>query len=70
VKLDKDLVRDILLAVEASDEDPRGWIDLSIEGQDKRTLSYHVQLLSEAGFIEAQDLSCMAPMDTSGRLRA
>jgi hypothetical protein len=57
MKLDKDLVREILLAVEASDHDPRGWMTLDLPGHNLQELSYHVQLLDEAGFIEAQELS-------------
>lgn len=58
MKLESDLVRAVLLAIEASDHDPFEWIgDLNIEGYTKKLVSYHVQLLDEAGFIEAVDLS-------------
>jgi hypothetical protein len=56
MKLDKDLVREILLAVETSDHDPRGWMNLDLAGHSLQELSYHVQLLDEAGFLEAQEL--------------
>ena len=56
MKLDHDLVRDILLAIEASNGNPLGWITLEIPDRTKTELSYHVQILAEAGFIEAQDL--------------
>lgn len=57
MKRDFDLIRDILLKVEA-DEDAlgTGWIKLAIEGRDARIVSYHVRLLDEAGLLEAQDL--------------
>ena len=55
--LDKDLVREILLAVEKSNHLPIGWMDLDVPGRSKLEVSYHVRLLDEAGFIEAQDLS-------------
>lgn len=57
MKLDKDLVREILLAVEASNEDPLGWTVLNLEGREAKEVSYHVMLLHEAGLIVGQDLS-------------
>ncbi|WP_085810979.1 DUF2513 domain-containing protein [Sphingomonas sp. TZW2008] len=61
MKLDKDLIRDILLAVEASDHDPRGFMELEIEGRTRAELSYHVKILDDAGFLEAEDLSTLGP---------
>ena len=55
--LDRDLAREILLAVEANDDDPTGWIKLEIEGYSPVQVSYHVQLLDEAGYLEAHDLT-------------
>ena len=57
MRLDKDLVREILLAVEDSKEDPLGWTQLNMEGRETLEVSYHVMLLHEAGFIVGQDLS-------------
>lgn len=57
MKLDKDLVREILLAVEASKEDPLEWIQIDLEGREALEISYHVMLLHEAGLIVGQDLS-------------
>ncbi|MBA6129916.1 DUF2513 domain-containing protein [Pseudomonas juntendi] len=57
MKLDKDLVREILLAVEASKEDPSGWTQLNLEGREALDVSYHVMLLHEAGFIVGDDLT-------------
>lgn len=57
MKFDKDTVREILLAIEASGQDPREWIDLEIAGKSSEEVAYHVQLLAEAGFIDAQELS-------------
>lgn len=62
MKLDKDLVREILLQVEVSPE-PRGWVDLNISGHTEEEIAYHVEILDEAGFIEAQDLSSMSGYD-------
>lgn len=63
MKLDKDLVRDILLAIEASDQTPDSWIDLVIENRSADEISYHVMLLHEAKFIVAQDLCSMSDFD-------
>lgn len=57
MRLDKDLIRQILFDTEASDADPREWTTLDIEGRTKVETSYHVQLLDEAGLIEGVDLS-------------
>lgn len=53
MKLDKDLVREILLDIEANDASPDSWIDLAIDNHGKAEVSYHVMLLHEAGFIVA-----------------
>ncbi|WP_454864189.1 DUF2513 domain-containing protein [Pseudomonas hormoni] len=50
MQLDKDLVREILLAVEAH-EDPVGWMELRLEGRAPQVVSYHVMLLDEAGLL-------------------
>ena len=63
MKLDKDLVREILLVVEASEEDPRASISLVVEGKTPMVVSYHVMLLHEAGLIVAQDLCSMSDFD-------
>ena len=52
MKLDKDLVREILLAVEAHDE-PEGLIALKIDDHSAEEVSYHVRLLDEAGLLAA-----------------
>ena len=61
MKLDKELVRDILLQIEADADDPRGWIVLELPEHSPNEVSYHVELLAEAGFLEAQDLCHMGP---------
>lgn len=63
MKLDKELVREILLSVEACEQTPDSWIDLEIEGYGDQEISYHVLLLHEAGFLKAQDLSSLADFD-------
>lgn len=59
MKRDMDLVRQILLELE--DAPYRGgWVNLEIEEDlEDDVYSYHVQLLYEAGLIEAQDLSTL-----------
>ncbi|GLO51919.1 hypothetical protein PPUN110474_33200 [Pseudomonas putida] len=63
MRLDKELVREILLAVEASDKSPHSWINLSSEGHGEDVISYHVMLLHEAGLLVAQDLSSLSRFD-------
>ncbi len=57
MKRDMDLVRSILLQVEANEDDPRGMIPLDIPGKSPMDVSYHVMLMAEAGLITAHDLS-------------
>ncbi len=58
MKLNKDLVRDILLAVEAHDE-PEGLIALEMNISSAEIVSYHVRLLDEAGLLDALDTGGM-----------
>lgn len=58
LKLDKELVREILLAVEAHDE-AQGWMELTIEGRTAKDVSYHVMLLDEAGLLSGISLGGM-----------
>ncbi|UXL41077.1 DUF2513 domain-containing protein (plasmid) [Pseudomonas fragi] len=60
MKLDKDLVREILLAVEASKNDPKEGIDLVLKDRSPREISYHVLLLTEAGFVLSRDAAYLA----------
>ncbi len=55
MKLDKELIRQILLAVEDHD-DPQGWMTLRIEGRSEEEVSYHVMLLDEAGLLSGISL--------------
>jgi DNA-binding transcriptional ArsR family regulator len=58
-----ELVRQILLQIEAKGEHPLGWLDLDILGYDAEVVSHHVLLLQDAGMLEAQDLSSSAGFD-------
>jgi hypothetical protein len=62
MKLDKDLVREILLQVETS-PDPMEMVNLSIPDHSQEEIAYHVQILDEAGFIEALNLTTMSGYD-------
>src|SRR6185369_52370 len=60
MKLDQDLVRQILLGIEASDESPQHWVSFDLPGTPRETVSYHIQLLHEAGLIVGQDTSSLS----------
>ena len=55
MKRDMDLIRQVLLDIEESDE----WKPsaIQIEGVDYEVVSYHVKLLAQSGLIEAIDYS-------------
>ena len=58
MKLNKDLVRKILLAVEAHEE-PEGLVALEMNKPSAEMISYHVRLLDEAGLLDAIDTGGM-----------
>ena len=58
MKLNKDLVRKILLAVEAHEE-PEGLVALEMKKPSAEMISYHVRLLDEAGLLDAIDTGGM-----------
>ena len=60
MKIDMDLARNILFKIEDYQE-PNGWIDIKFEDYSNEEISYHIKLLSQAGLIEAEDLT-----DSSG----
>ncbi len=57
MKLDKDLMRDILLAIEADPNPSANHVPLDLPDHDAKVVSYHVMLLAEGGFIQAMDVS-------------
>ncbi len=54
MKRDMDLIRKILLQVEAH-EQPHGPIQIKVEGYTREQISYHVGLLINAGYIEGYE---------------
>ncbi len=58
MKRDMDLVRNILLAIEA---DPTGYPpeELEIEGYTKDQIGYHMLIMIEAGLLEGQEVTPM-----------
>ena len=50
---DNDLVRDILLKIEAAQKSPLVIDDLGITDYDREAIGYHLQLLEEVGYIVA-----------------
>jgi hypothetical protein len=56
MKRDADLVRQILLKIEASSPDDN-LSELSVEGYSPEQVTYHLTLLQEAGLIAAVDIS-------------
>ena len=62
MRRDFELVREILLAIEASDK-AQGAIQLEIPDHDSEVVAYHVKLLHEAGLITAINASTRAGLD-------
>lgn len=56
MKLDKDAIRAILLAVEADNGSPMMPKQLKISDLSDEEISYHVHLLAEAGYVDAANL--------------
>ena len=56
MKRDMDLIREILLAIEAS-EVTQGAIRLKLPGRTEDQVSYQIKMLSQAGLIIATDMS-------------
>lgn len=62
MKRDMDLVREIMLQIEASPTID-DWIDIKIDDRKPEEVLYHVILLEEAGLIKAEDLSTLGGKD-------
>lgn len=58
MKRNLDLLRDILVALEAH-ATPSEWIDPEVDGHTGVEVSYHIMLLHEAGLLEGWDRSAI-----------
>jgi hypothetical protein len=58
MKRDLELIRKILLATEAH-QDPNRTVQLEFDGIPDELVQYNIGLLSEAGYVEAMDMSNM-----------
>lgn len=54
MKRNIDLVRKILLEIEKK-EKPEGWLNIEFSDFSDAEISYHVKILTEAGFIESRN---------------
>ncbi len=66
MKRDLDLIRAILMAVEAN-PDPQAWIDPEPSGYSTDQVSYHVMLMDQAGLVEGWDRSAIGVFRWSAR---
>ena len=55
---DMELIRQILLQVEAND-DPQDLVDPVVAGRSEQEISYHVKLAQQAGLVDALDRSAI-----------
>ena len=63
MKLDKDLVREVLLKLDADDSDPMTLKDLDITDWPGEQVAYTVCLLAEGGLIEATNTGDLRTYD-------
>lgn len=59
MRRDNELVRAILLAVEADEGEPDGGVQLDLPSWTSRQINWHVMLLVEAGYLVGEDMSCV-----------
>ena len=59
MKRNMDLVRSILLAIERDHTEPFEEVSLVFDGHSAEEVSYHVQLMVEAGLIHGEDYSTL-----------
>ena len=62
MKRDMELVRAILLAVEAVPEGQQPPNPFTMDGFPPEVVSHHVHLLSEAGLLKAADVTCLSDL--------
>lgn len=56
MKLDPQMIRDIMIACEEADDGSDNDIQLNLPGRDGRVVSYHVRRLGQAGYLEVEAL--------------
>ena len=64
MKRDMDLIRRLLLAIEASDGSVMS--DTDIEGTDTKIVGFHFRLLDDAGLIQRDNGESRVTQDTGG----
>jgi len=57
MRFDKELVREVLLWLEADERDPQEYKDIQLLGWSQEQIAYTVMILAEGGLIVAEDLS-------------
>ena len=62
MRRDLDLIRLILLELEAH-QAPTRPLQIQAEGYSPEQIAYHVKLLTEAGYVDAENLSAMGALD-------
>jgi len=63
MKRNMDLIRDILLVVEADDKGEGRWVTLNIDGVSDVVLTEHLFMMDEAGLIEGNNTSTLSLRD-------
>lgn len=59
MKRDPDLIREILLQVEAADAMPLAVLEIELEGYSQNEISYHIQMLAEAQYLRAKNFTTL-----------
>lgn len=54
VKRDPEIIRQILLLTEADESNPMEIVQIEIDGVTDEVVSYHIELLANAGYLTAQ----------------
>ena len=57
MRRDMDFVRELLFYLENATPTRSGWIEVSMPGRSDEETAYHLQLLTEGGFIQAKHFS-------------
>src|SRR5262245_59873598 len=64
MKRDMDLIRQILIQVEQSEETAgSGYLEVAIENRSEKEVQYHIRQLLEANLIETQEVAGIGTLD-------